>query len=93
MVMQLQEVPKGKWFCCQDCKRINSSLQKLVVQGEEELRPDVLSAMKEKYGRNGSSCSKDLDIKWRLLCGRKASSREAGSLLSQALSIFHVSCP
>ncbi|RVX20011.1 Increased DNA methylation 1 [Vitis vinifera] len=56
----LKEVPKGKWFCCHDCKRINSSLQ-----------------------------NKDPDIKWRLICGRRASSIEAGSLLSQALSIFH----
>ncbi|KAL6341881.1 hypothetical protein AAG906_038126 [Vitis piasezkii] len=85
----LKEVPKGKWFCCHDCKRINSSLQKLVVHGEEELPHNVLTTIKEKYGRNGSACSKDPDIKWRLICGRRASSIEAGSLLSQALSIFH----
>lgn len=91
LLMQLQEVPKGKWFCCHDCKRINSSLQKLVVHGEEELPHNVLTTIKEKYGRNGSACSKDPDIKWRLICGRRASSIEAGSLLSQALSIFHVS--
>ncbi|ESR37669.1 hypothetical protein CICLE_v10030297mg [Citrus x clementina] len=37
----LQELPKGKWLCCADCKRINLALQKLVDRGEEKL-PELL---------------------------------------------------
>ncbi|RVX20290.1 Increased DNA methylation 1 [Vitis vinifera] len=85
----LKAVPKGKWFCCRDCKDINSSLRKIVVRREEELPDDVLRIIKKRYGRKGSVCSGNPDIKWRLLHGRRASATEAGSLLSQALSLFH----
>lgn len=62
-----------------------------MVRQEEELPDDVLRIIKKRYGRKGSVCSGNPDIKWRLLHGRLASATEAGSLLSQALSLFHVS--
>ncbi|PPD90040.1 hypothetical protein GOBAR_DD13036 [Gossypium barbadense] len=37
----LREIPKGKWFCCSDCGRIHSTLQKLLIHGAERL-PDSL---------------------------------------------------
>ena len=91
LLIQLQALPKGNWFCCNDCKSINSSLRKIVVHGEEKLPDDLLRIIKRRYGRKGLACSENHEIKWRLLHGRSASAAEARSLLSQALSLLHVS--
>ncbi|KAK1284017.1 Zinc finger CCCH domain-containing protein 19 [Acorus calamus] len=40
----LKELPKGKWFCCLDCRRIHASLQKLLLRGSEKL-PDSISGV------------------------------------------------
>lgn len=72
-----------------DCTRIHSTLQKLQVSGAEKLPDSVLEVIRKKYGEN-SDAELDVDVRWRLLSGKFASS-ETRSLLSQALAIFHVS--
>lgn len=85
----LQELPKGKWFCCMDCSRINSVLQNLLVQEAEKLPEFHLNAIK-KYAGNSLETVSDIDVRWRLLSG-KAATPETRLLLSQAVAIFHVS--
>ncbi|KAL7175247.1 hypothetical protein ACSBR2_028952 [Camellia fascicularis] len=84
----LQELPKGKWFCCMDCNRVHSALQNLVVSGEQKFQDSLLSIIKKKLEEKGSESSADLDIKWRLLSGQMASD-DTRLLLSKAVSIFH----
>ncbi|KAK0585783.1 hypothetical protein LWI29_033955 [Acer saccharum] len=84
----LRELPKGKWFCCMDCSRIHSVLQKLLVH-EAELLPDSqLDAIRKKYIDKGLETVSDIDVRWRLLSG-KAVTPETRFLLSQAVAIFH----
>ncbi|KAH9671023.1 PHD-type domain-containing protein [Citrus sinensis] len=82
-----QELPKGKWFCCMDCSRINSVLQNLLVQEAEKLPEFHLNAIK-KYAGNSLETVSDIDVRWRLLSG-KAATPETRLLLSQAVAIFH----
>uniref|UniRef100_A0A5B6ZWC6 PHD-type domain-containing protein n=1 Tax=Davidia involucrata TaxID=16924 RepID=A0A5B6ZWC6_DAVIN len=84
----LKELPKGKWFCCTDCERIHSALQKLVVYGEEKLPDSLLNVIKKKHLETSSESSANLDIRWRLLSGKMASD-ETRVLLSKAVAIFH----
>ncbi|KAF5192024.1 Increased dna methylation [Thalictrum thalictroides] len=80
----LKELPKGKWFCCKDCSRINSALQKCVLRGPEDLPDSVTKLIKMKRGET----NRNFDISWRLISGKLASS-ENRSLLSKAVALFH----
>lgn len=84
-----QELPQGVWFCCLDCHRINSALQKLVVRGEQELPEALLNAIQKN--KEESETGVKLDVKWRVLNGKMASDDETKLLLSKAKTIFHVS--
>ncbi|KAA8544144.1 hypothetical protein F0562_022220 [Nyssa sinensis] len=84
----LKELPKGKWFCCTECDRIHSALQKLVVNGEENLPDSLLNVLKKKHEELGSESGANFDIRWRLLSGKMASD-ETRVLLSKAVAIFH----
>ncbi|KAA8550295.1 hypothetical protein F0562_001979 [Nyssa sinensis] len=84
----LKELPKGKWFCCTDCGRIHSALQKLVVYGEENLPDSLVNVIKKKHQETSSESNANLDIRWRLLSGKMASD-ETRVLLSKAVAIFH----
>ncbi|XVF05290.1 hypothetical protein REPUB_Repub05bG0159200 [Reevesia pubescens] len=84
----LKELPKGKWFCCTDCNRIHSALQKLVVRGEEKLPDSSLVVVKKKHEENSLESKANLDIRWRVLSG-KMTSDDTRVLLSKAVSIFH----
>ncbi|GFZ17836.1 acyl-CoA N-acyltransferase with RING/FYVE/PHD-type zinc finger domain-containing protein [Actinidia rufa] len=86
----LKELPEEKWFCCIDCNRIHSALQKLVANGEEKLEESLLNVIKKKLEEKGSENSADLDIRWRLLSGKMASESDGiNLLLSTAVDIFH----
>lgn len=85
-----QELPGGKWFCCLECIRIHSALQKLLVRGEEKLPDSLLNVIKKKHESKGLNTNTDYDVRWRLLSGKLASS-ETKVLLSEAVAIFHVS--
>lgn len=84
-------MPKGKWFCCTDCKRIHSVLGKLVARGEEKLPENLLDVIKKKSDDKGSEKIACPDIGWRLLSGKMAYPDDTRLLLSKAVSIFHVS--
>lgn len=84
-----QELPKGMWFCCSDCHRINSALQKLVIRGEQVLPEPLLNVIREK-NKEDSEGGAELDVKWRILNGKMAND-ETKLLLSKAKTIFNVS--
>ncbi|GAV58912.1 PHD domain-containing protein [Cephalotus follicularis] len=84
----LKELPKGKWFCCMDCSRIHSTLQKLLVRGAEKLPDHLLDAIKKKHEEKGLDSNDSIDVRWRLLSGNIASA-ETRLLLAQAVAIFH----
>ncbi|XP_028954745.1 uncharacterized protein LOC126619469 isoform X3 [Malus sylvestris] len=84
----LKELPKGKWFCCADCSRIHSILQKLLTRGAEKLPDSLLDVIKKKMEANGLEAVSGFDVRWRLISGRIAS-QECRLLLSKAVAIFH----
>ncbi|XP_010505219.1 PREDICTED: uncharacterized protein LOC104782093 [Camelina sativa] len=87
-IVDLKELPKGNWFCSMDCTRINSTLQKLLLGGDEKLSDSSLGIIRTKQGSTNVGSINDLDIRWRLISGR-VTSPESRMLLSQALAIFH----
>lgn len=89
-LVMLQELPKGKWFCCMDCERISSALQNLLIRGEERIPDSLLDVMKKKHEEKVPDTPTDLDVKWRVLSG-KIASPETRLFLSKAVAIFHVS--
>jgi len=90
MLLVWQELPKGNWFCCMDCSRIHSTLQKLLIRGAEKLPDSLLNDIKKKHEEKGLNISNSIDVRWTLLSG-KIASPENKLLLSRALSIFQVS--
>ncbi|KAI3523360.1 hypothetical protein L1887_01424 [Cichorium endivia] len=84
----LKALPKGEWFCCTDCSQIHTSLENLVAGGEKTLPEASMGAIKKKQAEQGLEPSADLDIRWRLLCG-KMGSDDTRVLLSKAVAIFH----
>lgn len=86
----LQELPKGNWFCCTDCNRIHSALEKLVARGEERLPDSCLNVIKKKSEENILENGNSIDVRWRLLNGKIDPFGDTEALLSEALAIFHV---
>ncbi|XP_057478440.1 uncharacterized protein LOC130765875 isoform X1 [Actinidia eriantha] len=84
----LKELPKGKWFCCMDCSRIYSSLQNLLIRGEEMISDSLLDVIKKKHEDKVSDTPTDFDVRWRVLSG-KIASPETRLLLSKSVAIFH----
>ncbi|KAG8488570.1 hypothetical protein CXB51_016512 [Gossypium anomalum] len=85
----LKELPKGKWFCCTDCNRIHSALQKLVIRGEEQLPDSSLDVVKKKHVETSLRSKAKLDIRWRVLSGKMTSLDDTRVTLSKAVAIFH----
>ncbi|MBA0548480.1 hypothetical protein Golob_019578, partial [Gossypium lobatum] len=85
----LKELPKGKWFCCTDCNRIHSALQKLVIRGEEQLPDSSLDVVKKKHVESSLGSKAKLDIRWRVLSGKMTSLDDTRVTLSKAVAIFH----
>ncbi|TYH62467.1 hypothetical protein ES332_D07G122300v1 [Gossypium tomentosum] len=85
----LKELPKGKWFCCTDCNRIHSALQKLVIRGEEQLPDSSLAVVKKKHVESSLGSKAKLDIRWRVLSGKMTSLDDTRVTLSKAVAIFH----
>ncbi|XP_052175420.1 uncharacterized protein LOC127790163 [Diospyros lotus] len=84
----LKELPKGKWFCCMDCRKIFSTLQNLLNHGEEKIPDSLLDLIRKRHEGDISDSVVDFDVRWRLLNG-KIASPETRSLLSKAVAIFH----
>ncbi|XP_076884385.1 uncharacterized protein LOC143533507 [Bidens hawaiensis] len=83
----LKALPKEEWFCCTDCNKIHTCLENLVASGLKTLPEASLDPIKKKV-EQGSEPSAELDIRWRLLCGKMASD-DNRKLLAKAVSIFH----
>ncbi|XP_058738080.1 uncharacterized protein LOC131610206 isoform X2 [Vicia villosa] len=84
----LKELPKGNWLCSDDCKRIHSTLENVLVRGAERLPQSLLSVIEKKHGEKGLDPINDINVSWRLLSGKNASP-ETRPLLLEAVSIFH----
>lgn len=84
----LKELPKGKWFCCGDCRRIYGQLHNLLTSGSEKLPTSCLDLVSKKLVAKELDAVADIDVRWRLLSG-KITTRETRLLLSEAVAIFH----
>ncbi|GMI88972.1 hypothetical protein like AT2G27980 [Hibiscus trionum] len=85
----LKELPKGKWFCCADCNKIHTALQKLIVRGEEKIPDSSLHVVRKKHAESSLESKAKLDIRWRVLSGKMTSSDDTRVTLSKAVAIFH----
>ncbi|XP_057534183.1 uncharacterized protein LOC130812654 isoform X1 [Amaranthus tricolor] len=83
----LKELPKDKWFCCNDCDRIFVTLSNLVVRGSDDIPSSESIKINRKLLEKGLSEVSDVDIQWRILSG-KCRHDEHLPLLSKAISIF-----
>ncbi|CAK9157701.1 unnamed protein product [Ilex paraguariensis] len=83
-----KELPKGKWFCCMECRRIYVALQNLLISGAEKLPDYLLNVIKKKHEEKVLDSVPESDVRWRVLSG-KIASRETRLLLSEAVAIFH----
>ncbi|XP_076918644.1 increased DNA methylation 1-like [Bidens hawaiensis] len=87
----LKKLPKGDWFCRNNCKRINSLLKNLLNREPETLSDDMLMFWREKQRSNknhNSEADSNIEMKFVLLRGKSAA-RESRKLLTQTVKIFH----
>ncbi|KAM0053448.1 putative histone acetyltransferase chromatin regulator PHD family [Helianthus debilis subsp. tardiflorus] len=87
----LKALPKGKWFCCKDCERINIALQHLITREPETLSDDLLTLLREKQKNNDNTNSEtdsNSEMKFVVLSGKNAT-REIRKYLAQTVDIFH----
>lgn len=87
-----QELPKDKWFCCDDCNRIYVALQNSVSAGAEMIPASLSVLINRKREERGLPIDGGVidDIQWRILSG-KSRYPEHLPLLSRAAAIFRVS--
>ncbi|KAK7393299.1 hypothetical protein VNO78_21851 [Psophocarpus tetragonolobus] len=85
---ELEELPKDKWFCCDDCNRIYVALQNSVSAGADII-PTLLSELIIRKHEEKGLCTYEVmnNIQWRILSG-KSRYPEHLPLLSQAAAIF-----
>ncbi|CAL5357836.1 unnamed protein product [Camellia sinensis] len=84
----LKELPRDKWFCCDDCIRIHVALQNLVLVGAEMIPASVSYAIHRKHVEKGftDGVSND-DVQWRIL-SRRSRYPDHLPVLSRAVAIF-----
>ncbi|CAJ1968344.1 unnamed protein product [Sphenostylis stenocarpa] len=88
---ELEELPKDKWFCCDDCNRIYVALQNSVSAGADIIPHTLSELIIRKHEEKGlSTYGSKNDIQWRILSG-KSRYPEHLPLLSRAAAIFRVS--
>ncbi|XP_051148665.1 uncharacterized protein LOC127263602 [Andrographis paniculata] len=64
----LRALPEDEWFCCAECKRIHSTLQKFVSNCDMELPETVVEILKKKVKGKASKQSPNYsNMKWRIL--------------------------
>ncbi|XP_073272223.1 uncharacterized protein [Primulina huaijiensis] len=80
----LKELPNGKWFCCDDCDKIFSTLQLLTSSRAEVIPTSVSAAIFRKHAAVGLN---NIALQWHILSG-KSRQPEHLLLLSQAAAIF-----
>lgn len=86
-----QELPKDKWFCCDDCNRIYVALQNSASTGADIIPSSLSELIIRKHEERGLCTYGGMnDIQWRILSG-KSRYPEHLPLLSRAAAIFRVS--
>lgn len=86
-----QELPKDKWFCCDDCSRIHFALQNSVSVGGEIIPASLSNMIFKKHADKGLYLKGEAaDIQWRILSGKSRRSEHL-PLLSSSAAIFRVS--
>ncbi|KAL5537316.1 hypothetical protein UlMin_045665 [Ulmus minor] len=84
----LKELPKDKWFCCDDCRRIHMAIQNAVSIGPEIVPPSLSDTIMKKYADGGLAMDGVADdIQWRILSG-KSRYPEHLPFLSRSAAIF-----
>ncbi|CAL5433589.1 unnamed protein product [Camellia sinensis] len=84
----LKELPRDKWFCCDDYNRIHVALQNLVLVGAEMIPASVSYAIHRKHVEKGftDGVSND-DVQWRIL-SRRSRYPDHLPVLSRSAAIF-----
>ncbi|KAK2405146.1 Acyl-CoA N-acyltransferase with RING/FYVE/PHD-type zinc finger domain-containing protein [Trifolium repens] len=80
-IEDLEELPRGSWFCSNNCRDIHSGLMNLVASGDNSIPEHFQKLMRKKQGVG-------LDIKWRLLNRKLFPWDDTNPLLSKAHAIF-----
>ncbi|KAF8396750.1 hypothetical protein HHK36_018380 [Tetracentron sinense] len=83
----LEELPKGQWFCCEDCNKINFALNNLIFSGPKMISASMKSTLNRKLVEKGISDGVGDDVQWQLLSG-KSGSADYRSFLSKVAAIF-----
>ncbi|KAK4725016.1 hypothetical protein R3W88_027795 [Solanum pinnatisectum] len=83
----LKELPKDKWFCCNDCNKIYVVLQNCVLKGAEVIPAPAAAAVTKKHVQKCLMDTATDDVQWRILSG-KSRFPEHLPLLSSAAVIF-----
>ncbi|POO02411.1 Autoimmune regulator [Trema orientale] len=84
----LKELPKDKWFCCDDCSRIHLALQNSVSVGAEIVPASLSHVILRKQANKGLFIDgAEHDIQWRILSG-KSRYPEHLPFLSRSAAIF-----
>ncbi|XWS67025.1 hypothetical protein CRYUN_Cryun05aG0250900 [Craigia yunnanensis] len=84
----LKEIPKDKWFCCDDCNRIHGALQSSVSNGVQIIPTSFSNIIQRKHLEKGLYIDGATDcVQWRILSG-KSRYPEHLPLLSSAAAIF-----
>ncbi|CAL0321349.1 unnamed protein product [Lupinus luteus] len=85
---ELEELPKDKWFCCDDCNRIYLALKNSVSAGADIIQTSLLELIIKKREERGLCTYEGMsDIQWRILRG-KSRCAEHLPILSRAAEIF-----
>ncbi|KAL6145954.1 hypothetical protein ACLB2K_056637 [Fragaria x ananassa] len=84
----LKELPKDKWFCCDDCNRIFEALQNIVFKEAERVPTPLSDPIIRKHADRGIFIDGVADdVQWRIFSG-KSRCPEHLPFLSSAAAIF-----
>ncbi|CAN4109652.1 unnamed protein product [Withania somnifera] len=83
----LKELPKDKWFCCNDCHKVYVVLKNCVLKGAEVIPAPAAAAITKKHVQKCLMDTTTNNIQWRILSG-KSRFPEHLPLLSSAAVIF-----
>uniref|UniRef100_A0A9I9CW33 PHD-type domain-containing protein n=1 Tax=Cucumis melo TaxID=3656 RepID=A0A9I9CW33_CUCME len=84
----LKELPKDKWFCCDECSNIHVALQNTVLNGAQTIPDSLSDLIIRKHVGKGLLVDGALnDVRWQILSG-KSRYPEDLPFLSRATAIF-----
>ncbi|KAK4801377.1 hypothetical protein SAY86_021864 [Trapa natans] len=83
----LTELPRDKWFCCDDCTRIHLELQRLISSGLKNVPASALDTIASKERGKELPVGACNGMCWQILSG-KSRHAEHLPLLSSATGIF-----